>query len=115
MVDMIRHDILPAVSAFADQLCQRAFHKEAMGAVCKYEASTAREISKLTDALMSACDKLDADLKALPHDIQEAMVACHEIIIPDMSRARELADRLEQLTAGEIWPFPVYSQLLFSV
>ena len=28
---------------------------------------------------------------------------------------RELADRLEELTPAERWPFPVYSDLLFSV
>jgi glutamine synthetase len=32
-----------------------------------------------------------------------------------MAAAREIADRLETLTASEYWPFPVYSDLLFSV
>jgi len=32
-----------------------------------------------------------------------------------MEKARELADRLEELTPAERWPFPVYSDLLFSV
>ena len=32
-----------------------------------------------------------------------------------MAAARETADQLEELTADEAWPFPVYSDLLFSV
>ena len=33
----------------------------------------------------------------------------------DMEKARALADRLETLMPRECWPFPVYSDLLFSV
>lgn len=115
MVDMIRHDILPAVSGYADQLCQRAYHKDALGVSCKYETATAKEISKLTDALMAGCDKLEKDMSMMPSDAKKAMVYCHDIIIPDMAKAREAADKLEMLTSSECWPFPVYSDLLFSV
>jgi glutamine synthetase len=115
MADMIRHQILPAVSGYADQLCQRAYHKDAMGMVCKYETTTAREISKLTDALMTACDKLERDMAKVPADAKKAMAYCHDVIVPDMNKARESADHLETLTAAEAWPFPVYSDLLFSV
>ena len=115
MADMIRHDILPAVSAYSDQLCQRAYHKDAIGVACKYETATAREIGKLTDALLDACNKLEKDLAKLPTESMDAMVYCHDVIIADMNKARETADKLETMTASEYWPFPVYSDLLFSV
>jgi len=115
MADMIRHDILPAVSAYADQLCQRAFHKDSMGVPCKYETSTAREIGKLTDKLLAACERLERDMARIPAEAKAAMDYCHDTIVPDMSRAREAADALEAITAGNFWPFPVYSELLYSV
>ena len=115
MVDMIRHQILPAVSSYASDLCQRAAAKEGMGVPCKYETSTAKEIGKLTDALLSACDKMDKDLEKMPGDSKKAMDYCHLTIIPDMAKAREAADQLETLTDSKYWPFPVYSDLLFSV
>ena len=115
MVDMIRHDILPAVSDYADQLCQRAFHKESMGVPCKYDLTTAKELGRLTDALMAACDKLEKDMSKRPAETMDAMVYCHDVIIPDMVKSREIADELETITAGKNWPFPVYSELLFSV
>ena len=46
--DVDRRQILPAVSGYADQLCQRAYHKEAMRLSCAYETSTAAKISDLT-------------------------------------------------------------------
>ena len=115
MVDIIRRDLLPAVSAYTDQLCQRAYHKEAMHIPCKYETATARQMALLTDSLLSACERLEKDLTRIPAGPTEAMVYCHDHIVPDMAKARAAADELELLTASEAWPFPVYSELLFSV
>ena len=115
MVDMIRHDILPAVSGYATDLCERAASKDALGVACKYETSTAKEIAKLTDSLMADCDKLEKDMAKMPADAKKAMVYCHDTIISDMAKAREAADKLETMTASDYWPFPVYSDLLFSV
>ena len=39
----------------------------------------------------------------------------HDVLIPDMAEARRAADQLEVLTAADRWPFPTYSDLLFSV
>ena len=115
MADMIRHQILPAVSGYADQLCQRAYHKEALGVPRQYEISTATQIGALTDALLAACDKLEQDLAAIPEETMDAMCYCHNVLIPDMADARSAADQLEVLTASDCWPFPVYSDLLFYV
>ena len=115
MVDMIRHQILPAVSRYASDLCQRAASKEGMGVPCKYETATAKEVGKLTDTLLSACDKLEKNLEKVPAGSKKAMDYCHQAIIPDMAKAREAADQLETLTDSKYWPFPVYSDLLFSV
>ena len=115
MIDMLRHEILPAVSDYTDQLCQRAFHKEAMHIPCEYDRSTAKELGRLTDALMAACSKLEADMAQKPADTISAMAYCHDVIIPDMTQARRIADELETITARKYWPFPTYSELLFSV
>ena len=115
MTDMIRRQILPAVSAFAGDLCSRAGTKKDLGACCQYEVSTACQIGSLTDALMAASDKLETDLSAIPADAAEAMRYSHDVLIPDMDPARRAADQLETLTSSDRWPFPTYSDLLFSV
>ena len=115
MIDMIRHEILPAVSGCAAELCERAFKKKEMGSSCRYETSTSQKLSALTDTLMDGCAKLEADLAAIPSGAETAMRYCHDVLIPDMTAARETADQLEALTDAKAWPFPVYSELLFSV
>ena len=115
MVNMIRHQILPAVSAYAGALCQRAAAMEPLGVSCKYESSTARELGKYTDLLMDQCAGLERILSKIPADAHEAMKFCQENLLPAMTKARESADHLEELTDSSFWPFPVYSDLLFSV
>ena len=115
MIDMIRHEILPAVSGCAAELCERAFKKKEMGSSCRYESSTSQKLSALTDTLMDSCAKLEADLAAIPSGAEAAMRYCHDVLVPDMTAARETADQLETLTVGKAWPCPVYSELLFSV
>ena len=115
MIDMIRHEILPAVSKYAADLCERAFKKKETGCSSRYETAASQKLSALTDTLMDGCVKLEADMAAVPSDPEAAMRYCHDVLIPDMTAARETADKLEELTSAEAWPFPVYSELLFSV
>ena len=115
MIDMIRHDILPAVSKYTAELARRAADKADAGLPCQYEAVTAREAAGLTDRLMEQCRVLINDLEGMPAGPEEAMRYCHGTLLPDMAQARNSADALEVLTAAEYWPMPVYSQLLFSV
>ena len=115
MVDMIRHDILPAVSAFSAELCKRATAKQAIGVSHQYESSTASKIGSLTDRLLEVCEQMELYLSRKPEETMDAMVYCHNVMIPHMNTARSIVDELEILTAGEYWPLPVYSELLFSV
>ena len=108
MIDMIRHDILPAVSNYAADLCARADSKKRMDVPCAYEINTAKCVAEITDHLMEEC-------RILASGPEEAMRYCHNTLIPDMDIARSSVDALEVLTAAGYWPMPVYSQLLFSV
>ena len=115
MIDMIRHDILPAVSKYAADLCGRADSKKNHGLPCGYETSTAKDVAGLTDRLLDACAALVKVLEALPANPEDAMRYCHDTLIPSMAEARAIVDGLETITAAGYWPMPVYSELLFSV
>ena len=115
MADMLRRQILPAVSSVTAELCERGWKKEQMGVSHKADDTVAREMGQLTDKLYAATEKMERDLSKIPADAKKAMAYSHDHLIPDMEKARELADRLEELTPAERWPFPVYSDLLFSV
>ena len=113
MADMIRRQILPAVSAFGAELCERMGKKQQAGVSRGYETETAKAVSALTEELYAACGQLEADIAAIPADATEAMGYCHRNLVPGMARARKAADELEGLLPKESWPFPVYGDILF--
>ena len=113
MADMIRRQILPAVSAFGAELCERMGKKQQMNLSCGYETETAKAVSALTEELYAACGQLEADIAAIPADATEAMGYCHKNLVPGMAKARKAADELEALLPKEAWPFPVYGDILF--
>jgi len=114
MVDMVRHDILPAVSGYGAELCDRIAAKENCGMSCKYEKTMAEKVTCLTDRLMEENEKLDRDVNAIPAEPNAAMEYCHKVLVRDMEQMRATADELEVLTPSDWWPFPVYSELLYS-
>ncbi|MCR5761056.1 MAG: glutamine synthetase III [Sphaerochaetaceae bacterium] len=91
------------------------------------------EISKASDmvlnsAILSAIDRESKELldntKKLEGLVEKAseyednsslMVFCSNEIYPQMEKCRKSADALEKLTKSDFWPFPDYTELLFSV
>ena len=114
MIDMLRKEILPAVSRYGTELCRGLEKRKAFGFSSKYEEDNARNNCMLCGCLDDACGKLEKDLRNVPSDPVEAMKYCYSVIVPDMNECRSFADELETITAKEAWPFPVYSDLLFS-
>ncbi|MBQ9061402.1 MAG: glutamine synthetase III [Eubacterium sp.] len=114
MDDMIRRMILPAVSAYAAELCRRSGDLKAAGVPVVYEAKTCERLAVLTDALLDATEQLEAHLGQVPEEETEAMNYYHQVILADMASARDAADQLESITDEKYWPFPIYSEMLFS-
>ena len=112
MADMIKRDILPAASAYAGELARRALGR-AGSSVCRYETTMESRISELTDGLLAACEKLEADLKGAPEAVEARLTYFHAVVFEDMTAARTLADELETLVERKAWPFPTYSDMLF--
>ena len=114
MIDMLRKDILPAVSEYGSSLCRGLEKRSRLGLPSKYEENNARNNCMLSDCLHDACIKLEKDLREVPADPEAAMHFCHDVIVPDMNECRSFADELETITERTAWPFPTYSDLLFS-
>ena len=117
MLDMARQDILPAVSAFAKELCDTATAKNALGVEAVYETETAARVSKLTTAVLTevrALEKASDDAEELA-DVLTRACAYKDNVLSAMSALRESVDELETLTARKYWPYPNYGDLLFSV
>ena len=112
MLDMLKRDILPAVSDYTGGLCSRIKSRSAIGS-SRYESSVAAKLSETTDQLLAAVEKLERDLADAPQVTEARLIYFQSVILADMSAARTLADTLETMVDRKYWPFPTYSDILF--
>ncbi len=117
MIEMARRDIWPAVNAYVTELCSTIAAKRAVSEKIASNADMvlAERLSLMNEALMDAVCKLEKDLGEIPAGDGPASHAMAHVVVPDMEAVRRLADGMEQLTASDYWPFPTYTELLYSV
>ena len=115
MIDMIRHQILPAASSYAGFLCNTISAKEAVPVACRTERALASRISEATDCLYDHCAALEEAMGPLPQTPPARAMYNPKPSIPARATARADADLLETLTDQSYWPYPTYSDLLFYV
>ena len=117
MAEMVKRDIWPAVNAYAAELCSAITAKRTVNKMMFYSADMvmAEELCNLNNSLMLSTKELENDLKNVPAgDVAASQTMAH-VIVPDMEKVRKIADELETLTASRYWPFPTYTDLLYSV
>ena len=119
MIDMVKKMILPAVTKYSDELAKTIIAKQQVSSsiVSTYECSVVREIAELSAKLYEdtkSLESLDAKAKKI-EDAQKSASYYKDYVIPQMEKVRESADKLEVITSKEYWPFPSYSEILFSV
>ncbi len=119
MVDMARKEILPAVEGYTKSLAETLAAKKAAvaGLPCKYETATITKLSELSDEIADATANLDGEIAKFQaiEDVTEAANDIRDVILGKMDALRAVCDEAETITAKEFWPFPTYSDLLFSV
>lgn len=119
MLDMARKDILPAVSSYKQELATTITSVQESGveADCSYETETLSEESDLGAKLYAAVKILDEKTRGAA-GVEDSLAKAHyfhDEVLPAMEDVRTYADKLELITDKDYWPFPTYSDLLFSV
>ncbi len=119
MVDMIRRQILPAVSKYNHSLCQSALlQRQVMPDLqCDMEEKIIAKLTALSNTLYQCCIDLE-ELLIKARDIEnttELAQFSRDKIFSLMQETRIIADEMEILVAKDYWPFPSYGQLLYSV
>lgn len=119
MLEMIKKDIIPAVCRYSKDLTESALAKKSLSA----DIDTSLETDLVTKiSSLSAClAKKTADLEKYVleakdiDDSEELAKFFHDTILSQMNEVRAIADELETLVGKDYWPFPTYTDLLFSV
>ena len=118
MIDMAKKDILPAVSKYSHELSDTVIAKAACGDIeSGYEKELLAKVSKLNTAAYKKTEKLEqAVLKAKEiSETQELSMYYKDAVFAAMSELRITVDELETMVPADIWPYPSYGDMLFSV
>ena len=119
MLEMVKKDILPAVSDYCRDLTATALQKRQLlpDCSCEVEETLVKRLSKLSTCLYQKNDKLEKallDCKAYT-DLQELANYYRDVVLLSMQETRTVADELETIVGSSYWPYPTYCDLLFHV
>ncbi len=119
MLEMTKRDILPAVIKFKGKVANEINALSAIGAEmdCSVEKSLLLRISKLSMKLGRALKTLE-QLTEKSDDFSTSQAEADyykDKMIPAMDTLRAIVDELETIVAREDWPYPSYTEMLYSV
>lgn len=119
MLKMAKKDILPAAQSYINFLLKSVSAKKEIGIFNKEDADYIM-LNKMNEAINNFYNKLVKLQEVVDRavgfkDIYEESAFFKYYVLNAMENLRDSADTLENLTARKFWPYPTYSDLIFSV
>ncbi len=116
-IDMAIGQIYPAVSSYVSRLCENLTMKKATFASIPTgsEEALIKDLATANENMLATAHLLRARIADMPKDEHDAAMRAAHVIVPTLDELRKFADETEKLCAADVWPFPNYYQLLYSV
>ncbi len=120
LLDMLRKDVLPAMSRFTGELAATAHEKKKLcgESACRYEKTAAAELSARAAKLWDGAETLEKAVRRIDDgrlSTESAVEICRSEILPEMEALREISDGAELIMDRAAWPYPSYGEILTSV
>lgn len=118
--DMVKRDILPAVSAYVAELTSGVKNKKSIGEdiPCKAELDIIKRLCGLQDCAYEKLTTLDSaviGVREVGDDPIEVAAYYKDSVIPAMTELRAVVDEMETLVSSAYWPYPTYADLMYRV
>ena len=114
---MVRRNILGAGLSYESKLSELILKKSQVGVAADTEKKLLERTSRLIKEIYDRLEKLESavdgekDIESIPQ-----LARYHEYTIHEaMHSLREAVDELESIVPRDIWPYPTYGDLLYSV
>ena len=118
--DMVKRDILPAVSSYVAELASGVATKKAISddIPCEAELDIIKRLSGLQDCAykkLAALDNAIIGVKEVGEDPIAVATYYKDSVITAMTELRAVVDEMETLVSSDYWPYPSYGDLMFRV
>ena len=119
MLQMVKRDVIPAISAYEYVLCSTVEKKRSISGdincdaeveVIEKLATFNEHLNRLVKELETAVDKSQATADLLAR----AKGYCGKVLFI-MDNIRHITDEAETIVASEYWPYPTYGDILFNI
>ena len=119
MMEMVKTSYLPAIRDYLHKLARTnlLLAQVADGIKDRYGVTAIRKLSGLTDRIMDQTEALEEALDRFKEE-EEIIPASQKIrdeVLPAMEELRQAVDKAEMIMPEQLWPFPGYGKILFSV
>ncbi len=119
LISMTKKDIMGAALEYQYTVAEVVNAKQATNVALsvRAEEKLLTKAAELTEQLTDRLEKLEADVEKVD-ETQEALAIAkyyREVIFTDMNQLREIIDALEVVIPSDIWPYPTYGEILYSV
>ena len=118
LIDMVSKNIIPAISRYINDLSVCVVNKKAVCSEidCEVESSIITKLNGYLKEIYTLVGKLEKAVAAADsmNGLDEAK-AYNKSVNAIMSDLRKPIDAAELITAKDYWPFPDYSDLLFTI
>ena len=115
MLEMAKQEILPACLKYTKTVAEGVAVKETLGIKAPNEKKAVQTLTSLTEELMDKIAELESATNVPKTDVFEVGMYYKNTVIPAMDSLREVADALETVVGKDYWPFPTYTDLLYSI
>lgn len=116
---MVKKDIMAAANDYQYTLAETLNAKAATGIKVDstVEKKRLEQASELTFKMDERLEKLEADIEKAKElsETYDLAKYHHDVIFADMNDLREVVDELETVVPSDIWPYPTYGEILYSV
>ena len=119
MEGMVKKNIMAAANEYQHSLANTINAKAATGLNIdsSVEKKHLERASELTSQMDERLEKLSSDIEK-SSDLTETYDLAkyhHDVIFADMNSLREVVDELETVIPSDMWPYPTYGEILYSV
>jgi len=116
LLNMVQQQVLPAVFEYRKILAEGAAALVSIGVENPPEKKALHSTTILVEGLVHAIEKLVHEVKKDSHmeNLEKHAHHCRHSLLPLMAEIRNKSDQLEAIVGDKFWPFPKYTELLWT-
>lgn len=119
LLEMVKRDVIPAISGYVGELCATAQSKQAVlgKSSLRVEKENAEKLSGLCEKLYTFCENLENAVNEATKEngLLEKARIYHDKVLFIMNSIRAASDMAETAVSRKYWPYPSYGDLLFKI